>query len=191
MGRAAPGLAVLMALALPLAAQSGAGPATPLGAWRAALAHDSAGVWIASNATWRDEDGGTERYGLDWSVSPGESAGTGCLWGERDGDVTVHWRFHRLWDPLAERGLVYQISPAGAIATGSMDPLHPELELIQTLVQPGGARLEIRHLQTSEGADVHLDRSFHRTAPDQPWQEARSYRWERRHDVPSPCGAGR
>mgnify|MGYP006969386584 CR=1 FL=1 len=157
-------------------------------AWRASLEAEARGVWITSNAAYQAEDGGIERYGLDWSAEPGGMSGSGCLWGERSGQSTVFWRFARLWDPVEERGIVHQASPSGAVAMGYHDGGGEEL--IQTLVQPNGSRMEIRHLTELEGDSVRIDRSFQRADAAADWVEGRTYRWVRRMDVVSPCEAG-
>lgn len=157
----------------------------PAAEWRDRLAAEAAGAWVTSNATYRDEDGGTDRYGIDWTVLPGGMAGTACLWGERDGEITVYWYFSRLWDPVEQRGIVHQSSGAGAIAIGYQDG--DPAELVQVMVQPNGGRMEIRHLTEFEGDDVRIDRSFQRPIGAAEWTEGRTYRWVRGEDVDSPC----
>ena len=157
-------------------------------AWRTSLEAEARGVWIASNAAYQEEDGGIERYGIDWSAEPGGLSGSACLWGERAGDQTVFWRFARLWDPVEGRGIVHQTSPSGAVAIGYQDGT-PD-ELVQTLVQPDGRRVDIRHVTDVEGDSVRVDRTFQRPDASSAWVEGRTYRWVRRMDVVSPCEAG-
>lgn len=103
--------------------------------------------------------------------------------------VTVHWQFSQLWDPVENRGILYQSSPYGAIAIG---PSYPERDgidgMMQTLVQPDGSRMEMRHTSEHAGPDVRLDHSFDRPIGGTEWIERRSYRWVRSLDHPSPCG---
>ncbi len=156
--------------------------------WTAALEAEAEGAWITSNAAYQAEDGGIERYGLDWTVVPGGMVGTACLWGERAGERTVFWRFLRFWDPIEGRGVVHQSSPSGAVALGSR-PAGSD-ELVQTLVQPDGSRLEIRHRTELEGDSVRIDRSWQRPPGAGAWTEGRTYRWQRHGGLESPCGAG-
>jgi hypothetical protein len=158
---------------------------SPAAEWRAELEAEARGVWIASNAAYQEADGGIERFGLDWSVLPGGRAGRACLWGEREGAVTVFWRFSRLWDPIEERGIVHQSGPSGVVAIGTREV--GSAELIQTLVQPNGARMELRHLTEFEGDSVRVDRSFQREPGSAEWTEGRTYRWVRSADGLSPC----
>ena len=159
-----------------------------LEAWRHRLARIAPGAWIASNATWQEEDGGTERYGLDWELLPGGVGARGCLWGEGGQTRTVHWEFSQYWDPLVGEGVIVQTGGAGAIALGRIDPLAPESEMmVQTMVQPDGARFEIGHTTEMAGPDTRIDRSFRRAVGATEWTPGRSYTWERRAGVEAPC----
>lgn len=179
-------LGVLALLRPGTAAAQSAGDAHQL--FRDRLAALSPGAWVASNAAYSQMDGGIERFGLDWDLVPGGNAARGCLWGETGDTSRAFWEFFFYWDPVLELAVIYQTSPAGAIAVGTVDPTRPESEMVsQTLVQPNGDRFEIGHTTHPEGEHVRIDRSFRRAIGASEWVTGRTYRWERREDVEAPC----
>ena len=178
---------LLLPLLTPFAGQA-QDPERAREAWRERLGALAPGVWVASNATWQEEDGGVERFGLDWVLLPGGLAARGCLWGERGESRMVFWEFSQYWDPIAEEGVLVQTGPGGALALGRVDPLVPEREIVvQTMVPPRGPRFEIGHTTETEGADVRIDHSFRRNPGATEWTPGRTYRWERHPEAGAPC----
>lgn len=181
-------LLLLLPLLAPVAPEASAPPpaVADVERWRADLAWISQGAWIADNAAYREEDGGTERYGLRFVLSPGGLAATGCLWGERGDAVFLAWTFWQGWDPVAERGILYQSSPGGLVAIGEVDPSAPPGTVMeQTLVLPDGTRQRIGHVEEREGDDVRRDRSLVHVEGE--WRLQRAYRWERTLEHQAPC----
>ena len=181
------GAALALTPILPTAALE-AQEASPREMWMERLAAEAPGVWIASNADYLEEDGGTEIYGLDWQVLPGGVASRGCLWGETDGVATIFWEFSQLWDPVENRGIIYQSAPNGSIAIGYYRPEWGEAEgMVQVLLAPDGSGVEIRHTTEHDGPDIRQDRSFTREIGAVEWVPSRGYRWDRSMDHASPC----
>ncbi len=156
-------------------------------AFVASLANMTDGAWMASNAEYRDEDGGIQTFGLALDLVPGGLAAVGCLWGEIDGEVIgVFWQFFQAWDPVAGKGLVYQSSPAGAIAIGHLDP-RPDVqpELIQTMFAPDGSSVEVAHHERWTDADTRVGGSL--GWDDGEWVPQRTYTWVRERNRATPC----
>ncbi len=160
---------------------------TPKDAFVANLATMTDGAWIASNSEYSEDDGGIESYGIKLDLAPGGLAAVGCLWGEREGQVVgVFWQFFQAWDPVAEKGLIYQSGPSGAIAVGYLDPSgEDDPELVQTMVAPDGTRTRIAHRERWTDANTRVGGSL--DWEDGGWVPGRTYTWVRERSRESPC----
>ncbi|MEZ4416192.1 MAG: hypothetical protein R3E10_10645 [Gemmatimonadota bacterium] len=154
---------------------------------KAELAALSGGVWIASNADYREADGGMDEYGLAWSVQPGGVSASGCLWGLKGGEVTqVFWQFFQGWDPTREVAIVYQSHPAGLIGIGTLeDRGEGEPELVQDFWTPGSGMARNGHFERWDGTDRRISQSVEWS--DDRWVPRRSYTWVRDRNRSSPC----
>lgn len=158
----------------------------PIETWKKDLRAMADGVWITSNAEYLEEDGGTEEYGLGWTLQPGGLAMTGCLWGERAGTVQVYWRFFQGWDPVRRAGLVYQLHPAGIVGMGYLEEREPgEPGLIQDFRAPDGTMSRTGHIEEWDGPDRRVTRSVDWTGTG--WEPRRHYVWVRNRERESPC----
>lgn len=152
--------------------------------WKAGLVEltRDGGTWRTSNSMYVAEDGGIEAYGMRYRLELGDVSATGCLWGERAGEVTaVYWHFFQGWDPVDGRPLVYQSGPNGAVGVGR-ETAPDEKE--QTFMAPGTAATRVRHLSSTRG-DTLVTRSFDGT--DEGWTARRTYAWIRSSPDRAPC----
>jgi hypothetical protein len=149
------------------------------------------GYWLASNEEyWTAESGEPRAYAIAWTPIGTGFAATGCMWGV-DGETVSgpYWHFFSAWDPTRDAILAYQVAPRGAVAIGHITPRTDGIEgveILQDLVYPAGASIEVRHLERTT-RDTREDESFQRD-DDGPWQAGRSYRWVWTEDAaPTPC----
>ena len=156
-------------------------------AFVADLANMTDGAWMTSNADYLEEDGGVDTYGMALELAPGGLAAVGCLWGEANGKVVgVYWQFFQAWDPVAEKGMIYQSGPSGAIAIGHLDPqAEDEPELIQTMVGPDGSRVDVAHHERWTDADTRVGGSLEWVGGE--WVPRRNYTWVRERNRDTPC----
>lgn len=169
------------------AAQSEAGDSASR-SWKEGLEYMTRGGshWRTSNADYRQE-GEPEAYGIRFEIARGGLAARGCLWGETDGEVVdVYWDFFMGWDPVNERGILYQSHPSGLIGIGE-ETLHdgPVTESVQTFVDLEGASSRLKHRLVKVDADTHRTESFNEK--DGEWVPRRTYTWLRRTDGPTGC----
>lgn len=171
---------------------SGHGAATQEAAietWKEELEAMAGGVWIASNADYAEADGaeGPDEYGMAFAVQPGGLSATGCLWGERDGElVAVYWRLFQGWDPTRNAGLFYQSHPAGIVGIGYGEDGGPdEPHVVQDFRQPDGTMGRVGHFERWDGPDTRVSRSVDWSGTE--WTPRRQYTWVRVRDRESPC----
>lgn len=148
------------------------------------LQRQARGAWIATNAAYGEAGEGVEEYGLAYELLPGGQAALGCLWGETDRQVVgVYWQFFMAWDPVAQKGMVYQANPDGTVGFGSFeDPPGPPL--IQTFVGPNGTG-RIAHSSEYPDEDTHVSGSL--TMQDGEWVQQDSWTWHLQPDRLTPC----
>jgi len=183
-GRSGPGRAVEPAPA-PVAdrAQS---PSTGIEAWKEELEAITGGVWIASNAAYAEADG-VDEYGMEFTLEPGGLSATGCLWGDREGElVAVFWRMFQAWDPTRNAGLFYQSHAAGIVGMGYLEDRGPdEPHLVQDFRDPDGTMRRVGHFERWEGPDRRISRSVDWSGSE--WTPRREYTWVRVPNRTSRC----
>ncbi len=178
-------------IAVPLFMVLAGSVSTPAGDpwWKAHLALLAAdgAAWRTSNAAYqRDNPGEPPAYLMRYLPGLGETAVTGCLWGEEPGKVPLHfWDFFLAWNP-ADSGLtVWQSSGNGTVGIGrEWSSGETTSEMDQTFTPPSGASWRVRHVTTTVHRDTLLTETFQWT--DTGWQAGRSYWWAR---SPVPAGA--
>lgn len=155
--------------------------------YREHLASLTNGIWITSNASYRDEDGGIDEYGMAYTLQPSGVSATGCLWVIRDGQPDgIAWQFLLAWDPDRQAGMVYQSNAAGFVAKGYMEARGPgEPELVQRLWAPDGTVTRIGHVERMDGTDRRVSQSLEWSYGS--WSTRRSYTWVRERDRSGPC----
>lgn len=159
---------------------------TDIEAWKEELQAITGGVWVASNAEYAEADGPDE-YGMAFTLEPGGLSATGCLWGEREGElVAVFWRMFQAWDPTRNAGLFYQSHAAGIVGIGHLeDRGQDEPDLVQDFRQPDGTMSRVGHFERWEGPDTRVSRSVDWTGAE--WTPRREYTWRRVSDRESRC----
>lgn len=183
---------VVCASLVPLGLDVGGGPSgqdassSDIEAWKEELEAMGGGVWIASNADYAETDG-PDRYGMAFVVQPGGLSATGCLWGERDGELlAVFWRMFQGWDPTRNAGLFYQAHPAGIIGIGyGRDRGADEPHVVQDFRQPDGTMSRVGHFERWDGPDTRISRSVDWSGGE--WTPRREYTWVRVRGRESPC----
>lgn len=161
--------------------------ASAIEVWKAHLASLVGDVWLTSNAAYAEEDGGIEAYGMAFVGHPPGLAASGCLWGERAGQVTtIFWRFFQGWDPVRGAGLVYQVHPGGIVGIGYQEERGAdEPGLVQEFRGPDGLAFRTGHFEHLSDPDTRVTRSV--DWAEEGWVASRTYTWIRSPDRPSPC----
>lgn len=136
-----------------------------------------AGVWIADNSAYKNQNEPYDQFKLEWKYDQGKSSLTGKLYGIIEGKEPVEfWAFRTFWDAVKNKAIIFQISPNGSYGISESEMLSDSLEQSLGVFHYSNGYSENTKHQSITTPTHHITTSFSKDSNGN-WVPQRTYTW--------------